>query len=311
MIKQKKSNTQRGVALVMVLGMVAIIAAWATTAAYEDMIALNRARNQQDGLRATMANESALALTQLYLKEDAKLNQTDNLEEDWAMPLPPFPIDDGLIAVNLEDANRFYNLNDLVNDAGELQQQSYNQLKALFTLLDINPNLLDALADWMDSNDIPFSAAGAEDAAYFNQDYHVKNARLDSLGELRLIQGFDRDIIQLLKPHVCVRPANNNGRTLINPNTASIEVLMALFPKMSKEDADALVFARPYERITDITTTPWVNAGDLSRLSVASDAFMVRTDAVFGKANIREDFLLSRTGQTVQLLRRERADWQL
>lgn len=311
MIKQKKSNTQRGVALVMVLGMVAIIAAWATTAAYEDMIALNRARNQQDGLRATMANESALALTQLYLREDAKLNQTDNLEEDWAMPLPPFPIDDGLIAVNLEDANRFYNLNDLVNDAGELQQQSYNQLKALFTLLDINPNLLDALADWMDSNDIPFGAAGAEDAAYFNQDYHVKNARLDSLGELRLIQGFDRDIIQLLKPHVCVRQANNNGRTLINPNTASIEVLMALFPRMSKEDADALVLARPYERITDITTTPWVNAGDLSRLSVASDAFMVRTDAVFGKANIREDFLLSRTGQTVQLLRRERADWQL
>jgi len=99
----------------MVLGMVAIIAAWATTAAYEDMIAINRASNQQDEIHAIMASESALALTKYYLGEDAKFSTIDDLEEEWAMPLPPFPIDDGLIALEIEDANRFYNLNDLVD----------------------------------------------------------------------------------------------------------------------------------------------------------------------------------------------------
>jgi len=292
----------------MVLGMVAIIAAWATTAAYEDMIAINRASNQQDEIHAIMASESALALTKYYLGEDAKFSTIDDLEEEWAMPLPPFPIDDGLIALEIEDANRFYNLNDLVDEAGAIQVAKFQQLQQLFVLLDLQPGLVNALVDWMDIDNIPYGATGAEDSAYYDKDYHIKNARLDNLAELRLIAGFDRAIIKALSPYVIVRPSN--GNTFININTASEEVLMALFPNMQQSHAQALIESRPYTEVPSLSSVTWADGGDLPRLRVVSDAFKVRTHAAFGKANLREDFLLSRTGNTVLLLSRERAGWQ-
>ncbi|MDX8382801.1 MAG: type II secretion system minor pseudopilin GspK [Ghiorsea sp.] len=301
---------QRGVALIMVLGMVAIISAWASTSAYEDMISIRRISNLQDELRATMASESAMALIQLYLQQDAKDTQTDSLDEDWALDMPPFPIDDGMIAGTIVDSNRFFNLNDLVNDAGIVQQLVFEQLQRLFTLLELDANLVNVLVDWLDKDNMPYGAFGAEDAMYYDKDYKVKNARLDNWQELRLIIGFDRKMLKILKKVATVRPATNNGRTWININTVSSETLMALFPNMNSIDAETFFESRPYENTSTISTEYWATGGDLSRLSVKSDAFMLRTHALFGRANVREEFLLSRAGQNVQLIWRERLGWQ-
>jgi len=307
------ASTERGVALIMVLGIVAIIAAWASTAAYEDMIAIQRAANIQDETRATMASESALSLVRLYLKEDLKLTgDIDSLEEDWAVGLPPFPIDDGVIEVTLEDNNRYYNLNDLVDDNGVLIQNHADQLRAIFLTLDLNTDLINPLIDWMDKDDRPSGATGAEDASYYDKDYKVKNNRLDNMQELRLIQGFDKKIIQKLKAAVTVRPSTNNGKTKINLNTCSIEVLMSLFPRLTTvENAQAFLELAPFEDMTILNQQSWKTDGDVQRLSVASDAFTLRTHATFGHAHVREEFLLLRTSQNVQLLWRERLGWQL
>jgi len=309
---QQHSNlhTQRGVALIMVLGMVAIIAAWASMAAYEDMIAIKRATNIQDEVHATMASESAFELVKLYLKEDYKLTgNVDSLEEDWALGLPPFPIDDGIIGVTLEDSNRYYNLNDLVDNQGVAIPKHVEQLKRLFTSLSIDSGLVDAMVDWMDKDDRPYGAFGAEDAMYYDKDYKVKNARLDNLSELRLILGFKPSIVRRLKHAVCVHPSNN-GTTKININTAPTDVLMALFPNMSKLDVEALAENMPYENLNSIKSLPWVAGGDLPRLSVGSDTFTLRTHASFGRVQVREEYLLLRTQQNVQLLWRERLGWQ-
>jgi general secretion pathway protein K len=45
-------------------------------------------------------------------------------------------------------------------------------------------------------------------------------------------------------------------------------------------------------------------------LSVGSDAFTLRTHASFGRAQVREEYLLLRTQQHVRLLWRERVGWQ-
>jgi len=311
MQQQPNSYNQRGVALIMVLGMVAIIAAWASMAAYEDMIAIKRATNIQDEVRATMASESAFELVKLYLKEDYKLTgNVDSLDEDWALGLPPFPIDDGMIGVTLEDSNRYFNLNDLVDNNGVAIQKHVEQLQRLFTLLSIDNSLVDALVDWMDKDDRPYGTYGAEDAMYYDKDYKVKNARLDNLSELKLILGFKPNIIRRLKHVVCVHPSAN-GISKININTAPADVLMALFPNMSKLDVEALAENLPYEDLNSIKSLPWVAGGDLSRLSVGSDTFTLRTHASFGRAQVREEYLLLRTQQNVQLLWRERLGWQL
>ncbi len=304
--------SQRGVALIMVLGMVAIIAAWASMAAYEDMIAINRATNTQDEVRATMASESAFELVKLYLKVDYELTgDVDDLDEDWAVGIPPLPIDDGLIAVSIEDSNRYYNLNDLVDNNGVPIAKHVQQVKALFRAVNVDDTLVDALVDWMDKDDLPYGAAGAEDALYYDKNYKVKNARLDNMSELKLILGFNNRIVQQLRQVACVRPSPANGNTKININTARPEVLLALFPNMSMLDVDALTENLPYENLNEVRNLPWIEGGDLPRLSVGSDAFTLRTHATFGRAQVREEYLLSRTQQTVQLIWRERLGWQL
>ena len=304
-------SNESGVALIMVLGMVAIIAAWAATATYEDMISIQRISNIQDETRATMASESAYSLTTILLKEDFRISSQpaiDSLEEDWAQDLPPFPIDDGLIAAKIEDSNRYYNLNDLVGSSGVVNNDYVTQVKKLFNLLDLDPFLVDALVDWMDKDSLPYGIGGAEDSAYYDKDYKIKNARLDNWSELKLIRGFNSKILKRLQTVAIVRPST--GKTLININTANPFVLRALFPNMTQTDEENFFDDRPYSSTNIINSQAWKTGGDLSRLSVFSNAFMLRTHAMFGRANVREEFLLSRNGQTVSLRSRERLGWQ-
>jgi len=105
-------KNERGAALIIVLGLVAVISGWATTAAYEDMLSIRRAENMLVSSKAELACLSALALAEAVLKQDARDGTTDNLDEDWAQASVPFPIDDGLVTGSVVDANRYLNLND-------------------------------------------------------------------------------------------------------------------------------------------------------------------------------------------------------
>jgi len=305
-----KSNNQRGAALIIVLGLVALIAGWAANAAYEDMLSLRRADNQQLSTTAELACLSALKLARLALESDAKNSQTDNLEEDWALPPTPFPLDDGLVMGQLEDTNRFYNLNDLVTDQGVVDGYSVAEVKRLFTMLELNPSLVDALIDWMDADDLPSGPGGAEAEAYYGKAYSVKNARLDRWNELRMVAGFDPPVVHALQGIVMVRPVYAGVKTLVNINTADKRVLRMLFPQMTDADADALITARPYADLTTIIAQPWAVGGNMARLSVTSDMFLLHAQAVFGHVDWKEDYLLARQGGKISLQWRERKIWQ-
>ena len=302
---------EKGVALVLVLGLVALIGAWASTAAYEDMVALRRAENMQHAMRAVQASRSAFEVAKQALRQDAKDNpQQDDLDEDWALETPPFPLDDGLVSGRIIDANRFFNLNDLVDGTGKVQAQEVMIAKKLFSVLELDPNLVDALVDWMDADDRPQGSAGAEDAAYYDQAYRVKNTGMDRWDELGLIRGFDDEIISKLADDMIVRDISKTGLTSINLNTASRAVLLSLFLKMTDVDAEAWMVGRPYADVaTALASQHWAAGVNTSRLSVTSDTFMVRTEARFGRAIMREEFMLLRQSEKLSLLSRERLPW--
>jgi|UPI0003669571 general secretion pathway protein K len=306
----RHTQQQRGAALIIVLGLVALIAGWAANAAYEDMLSLRRAENQQLSTTAELASLSALKLARLALESDAKNSQTDNLEEDWALPPTPFPLDDGLVMGQLEDSNRFYNLNDLVTDQGVADNYSVSEVKRLFTMLELNPSLVDALVDWMDKDDLPSGPGGAEAEAYYGKPYSVKNARLDRWNELRMVAGFEPAVVHALQGIAIVRPVYAGVKTLVNINTADKRVLLMLFPQMTDADADAFITARPYADVTTITTQPWAAGGNITRLSVSSDMFILHTQAIFGHVDWKEDYLLARQGGKISLRWRERNIWQ-
>ncbi len=302
------ARRQRGVALIMVLAMVALIAGWAASAAYEDMIALRRAENLTASTRAMLAAESGVELAKLVLAQDADESKTDDLDETWAATTPPFPIDDGMIIGSIADANRFFNLNDLVDDNGKARPDSVAIARRLFSALDLDTALVDALVDWMDHDE----QGGSEAEAYSERPYHIKNARLDRFEELRLVAGFDRDAVDVLRRVVIVRPSLAGGKTPININTAPAEVLAAVFPNMSLMAAAQVVADRKNRSFLDtaaLINSPDGKGVDAARLVVASDAFLVRSLAKFGRVRWSEEQLLARQGKKFALIYRQREGW--
>jgi len=286
---------ERGAALIIVLGLVALISTWAVSAAYEDMLSLRRAENSQNAVWAEQASQSALVLSAKILSDDGKKTQTDDLDESWAQDTPPFSIDDGSVFGHIIDTNRFINLNALVDKNGKVVAEVEKQVKTLFTMLDLDTGLVDALIDWMDADDQPHGTAGAEDSAYYNRDYHVKNAPLDRWKELRLIRGFDDKIVNRLVSVAVVREVPASGFSAININTAGMKVLMAIMPKMTRADAEIFIAERPFNTIDlGLRDRAWAVAVNKGYLSVTSDIFMVRTEARFGRVILREKFMLRR-----------------
>jgi len=309
-----KESKQRGAALVIVLGMVALVSAWAATAIEEDWISLRQAENMTLSTQAWMAAESGLELARVVLREDANDSDTDDLSEIWAQPTPPFAVDEGAVTGAIMDANRYINLNDLVDANGEVQDDMVAILRRLFMLIDIPDSLADALADWIDADDAPYGAYGAESPAYADKSYDVKNAPLDRLEEVLLVDGFAADMLEALRGVAVVRPGN--GITPVNINTAQAKVLMALTDAISQSDVDAILEERqssPYASVQELTTQPrfaaWAAGLNVARLSVASDAFIVHAVARFGRVQWGEEMMLGRQGAATRVIYRQRMGW--
>lgn|GEM_PF-1835198 len=326
MIAFAHSKHERGVALIIVLGLVALIGVWASTAAYEDMISLRRMENMQDAMRGNQASQSAFSLVIKLLREDVKDSQRDDLEEVWAQNIPAFPIDAGTVSGEIIDASRFININDLVNSQGAVQADVEANVKLLFQRLELDVTLVNRLIDWIDLNSSPYGSGGAEESSYYDAAYSVKNGPLQRWSELRMIKGFDDEVVSKLENYLVVRatPATvagqvqdqaasatpaAGGKTPININTAPVAVMMALFPLMSEADAQAFIESRPYDT-ADLTRQPWAHGVNVQgRLSTMSDLFIVRIDARFGRTALREEFMVSRQGQSLKLLSREMLEW--
>lgn len=306
---------ERGVALVLVLGLLSMVSVWAITAAYEDWISLRQAENMELSSRAWMAAESGLELGRRLLQEDSKNSQTDDLTEDWAQSAPAFPVDEGEIYVLVEDANRFLNLNDLVNSQGVAQPARVAIIKRLFSILELPPNLVNALVDWMDADDSPSGPGGAESSAYSMKSYGPKNMPLDRLEEITLIAGFNSDIVDELRGLVIA--GESKGRTLVNINTAPREVLLSLSQQMTPPAVDTILMlrkAQPFTSVGQLTSQPQVAAiaGQLTAagITVKSDVFIVRSRAKFGRVRWGEEMLLARKPNKLEVIYRQRLGWK-
>ena len=294
---------ERGAALIIVLGLVALISTWAVTAAYNDMLALRRAENSQDLMRSEQASQSALVLAVKMLRDDATESQSDDLDELWAQDTPPFAIDNGMVTGEIVDANRYLNLNALVDKNGMVVAAVEKQVKALFTLLELDPGLVDALVDWIDADNRPYGNGGAEDSAYYDRDYRVKNDLLESWDELQLVRGFDAKVLSTLVTAAVVRDPPPSGFSTVNLNTAGAVVLMSLSPDVSQADIEAFMADRPFSSVAvALTNRPWAVKLNKAYLSVSSDIFMVRTEASFGRVALREQFEVQRQSTKIKLL---------
>lgn len=249
---------ERGVALLLALLILTLLVALILEFDAEARREYREAAAFRDNFKASMLTRAAVQAARAVLRQDfLRDKQTgeifDGPTDLWAMPIKNYAIGDGLLSAQIQDERGKLNLNDLAANTGdEIQKKArIRRVERLFQLLQINPDLVDALVDWIDQDDNP-QPAGAESLYYQSQKpaYRAANGTLPALGDLSLVKGFTPDIIDKLSRYVTVYP--QDGGAPVNINTADPLVIQALDPEITQSIATEIVQGRPFKKKEDL-----------------------------------------------------------
>ena len=296
----------QGVALITAVLITAAIAIAAVAMAAQQNLDVRRTANIIDGDRSYVFALGVESWAMQILIRDRRDNQTDNLHEDWASQLPPISVEGAVVTGHIEDMQGRFNLNNLLKD-GKLSPLDMERFQRLLTIVGLDPNLADAVVDWLDADSDVTQPAGAEDPQYLRADvpYRAANRPMVSPSELLLVQGFTADVYQKIEPYVCALPA----RTAINVNTTSKEVLMSLADNINENDAQQLIDDRGDKGYASLETflQDKALAGrgvKQDGLSVATDYFLLDAATKFDRAQTHLYSLLARSTTGINVIYR-------
>ena len=250
-----QASAQRGVALLTALMILALAALLAYALMQQGTVALDRAAGTQRSAQARALADGLFDYALIGLLRDAEGAQLDSRAEEWAKPLPPLPVPQGVVTGRMEDLNGRINLNGFASSDAKQVTQTLKMLTRLLEILNLDPQIAGRIQDAIDSDDS--STGGGEDVDFMSQrpPSRAPNRPLQHFGELRHLPGLNAKDYALLSRYVCTI---DKGAPL-NINTAEIPVLMSLDPGISEELAKKLwrdgqaSFARPDEFITEIS----------------------------------------------------------
>jgi len=285
---------ERGVALVITLLIVTLVAVVVLDVNYLMRVDVHAAANFRDGIRSYYLAKSGVNLTQeLFSRTVQEFEELKNtLLLGGAHTLP---IGDGSVTIRVIDEMGKINVNALLLETAAPQtpapaqsRQRPNEPPAvnpwvqiaqdLFQRLGVDPTLVGAIIDWIDIDDIPTGSGGAESNYYRGLDkpYAARNGPLETTGEMRLVRGFTEDVwLKLGAKRVggIVDPATNlyltalplpqGGGWRVNLNTAPALILNSLTREVGPF-AEAIIQRRTQARIEKIT--------DLQQLGISGEA---------------------------------------
>ncbi len=258
-------DREQGVALVLALMIVALIAIVATEISWRFELSMSRSGNRWAGVQARAYLEGAEQLAMVALRADAEGDETkksDHLGEDWARQAEPFPTDHGWVEGRLVDAHGLFNLNTMRPPSGDCgdgssyprdtrnchpcadyseQQYIFMRLLQVFNLgdeeeeINLQPDqakeITDAVIDWLDDDSNIRGFGGAESDYYesLESPVTIANGEMISVSELQVIKGMPSDLYRQLLPHVVALPSREVS--IINVSTASAELLRSVKAK--------------------------------------------------------------------------------
>jgi general secretion pathway protein K len=247
-----KLHKNRGVALITAMLITALATLVAANLAWDNALDVRRTTvllNQEQAVQVALGAESWVAS---ILRQDLEDSDIDHLGEIWAIELPVFPIDGGEVTGVIEDMQGRFNVNNLIDQNGEVVPESLERFRRLLTALGLEPRFAGIAADWIDSDVEAAFPDGAEDPIYTATipPYRTANQSLTSASELAALEGMDRQTFNILRPHITALP----GRSNINVNTATGAVLQSLDENMSPTDVESLLMERESAGFADIQT---------------------------------------------------------
>ncbi len=260
--------SERGIALLSVLLLVAVMAIVTTLILDRVNLAVRLAGNAGAADRARFAALGAegLAAREIKRRLDQSPARTVNVGGWLGAPMV-LPVDDGsgaTVTATVRDGGNCFNLNSVVaGQPGDLAARpvGIGQFAGLMTALGVPAQdaaaLADALTDWIDTDSVPLPA-GAEDQFYLQGDAPFRTAGqlLSDKGEVQALRGMTPQLYARLEPWICALP--DAILSPINVNTLLPEqapLIMMLAPgQIPLERARRLIEQRPplgYARIAD------------------------------------------------------------
>ena len=227
-----QGGDQRGVALIAVLWVVAILALVAAVFMREARTEIALTRNLAEDAKAEALAEAGVNRAILVL-----LGVDDSIP--WRVDGTPFAFayGGGTVQVSIQDEGGKIDLNRAGDDV----------LQGLFTSVGVSKeaaqHLVDAIADFRDADELKH-ANGAEDADYARAGlpYDAKDAPFAATEELLQVYGMTPDVYARVAPYVTVY----SPRRDVNVATAPAAVLGAL-PYLSPDRARSILAQRAAE----------------------------------------------------------------
>lgn len=333
----RAAGRQRGVVLLIVLFFALLLSASIATFLKRATVDALLARN-----RDAMARAEALARGGVQLAEALLIEDEANDEASEAASA----LDTGLDAwsrigqttietragatlhLQIDDAGARLNLNALFRFDPDAEEGVPDRTEAfllafLEKMIDELPleqrarydarELTDNLIDYVDADDVR-RAGGLENDYYQSQTppYRAANRPLLSVEEIGLIEGFDADLLDVIRPYVTVHPFA--GGAGVNPNTAPPHILALIFYNdgvdlrfVQEDEVRKILEVRdegrifcPNEGQSDEACTPMSEIVPNSEsihppLSYHSDVFAVRSEASVGGVQRTVEAVIDRT----------------
>jgi general secretion pathway protein K len=300
---------QRGVALITAILITALVSSVALSLAWDNALDMRRTMTLLYRDQAVQVAMGAESWVQSILRDDLAETETDHLGEIWASELPGLPVQSDVVQGELfgriEDLQGRFNINNLIDQNGDVDELALEQFRRLLNALELDPRFAGIAADWIDANREAGFPDGAEDAIYTGlvPAYRTPNLPITHATELAALEGMDKASFDILAPHIVALP----GRTGINVNTATAAVLRSLGENLSAADVESLIAEREDGGFADLQNTfsTLVAPEILPQLEETTSYFQLSLVVQIATVRIIYFSTLQRgaTGQVVPILR--------
>lgn len=225
---RRRVFNQRGIALVIVMWMLVMLAAFASELALNARGDVGAARNFAEDRQAYFIARAGVEMALNEIMEDGDYHYLiegqlvfgrngDDLRPPALVSRTRTAFGGGLLTYSITDENAKLNLNALARNEAQLRELFKN-----LGGIDDQDTVVDSILDWVDDDDY-HRANGAESDYYQSlpEPYKAKNTDFDTLEELKKVRGVTPEIFRVLAPVLTVYPYGK-----VNPNTASEPVLL-------------------------------------------------------------------------------------
>jgi general secretion pathway protein K len=250
-------NNSRGAALLTAMLTVALVATFAAASLWQQWRSIEVETAERARVQSGWILTGALDWSRLILREDR--NSFDHLGEPWAVPLQEARLSsflaadrnnattdsgpevlEAFLSGQIIDLQSLLNVNNLLEANGKLSESGFESFQRLFEVLGLPRTELDRMAE---------SLRFASDTSAGNQSSPMAPLRPQRVEQLAWL-GMSAQTLAALQPYITVLP----GRTAVNLNTASAEVIYASGHQLTMADAQLLVAAReraPFKTTSD------------------------------------------------------------